>query len=94
MNKFPLWKNLLIVFVIIFSTIYAIPNLFGEDPAVQISGKKGVEVTEQVAQQIQQTLKAQSLDFKAAELEKGQLLIRFDNEQIQMKAQNVIAAYL
>ncbi|MGN1357386.1 MAG: protein translocase subunit SecD [Succinivibrionaceae bacterium] len=94
MNKFPLWKNLLIVFVIIFSTIYAIPNLFGEDPAVQISGKKGVEVTEQVAQQIQQTLKAQSLDFKAAELEKGQLLIRFNNEEVQMKAQNVIAASL
>ncbi len=94
MNKFPLWKNLLIIVVILFSTIYAVPNLFGEDPAVQVSGKKGVAVAQDVADQVTKSLKDAGIDVKAVELENGQLLVRLNNEESQMKAQNVIADLL
>ncbi len=94
MNKFPLWKNLLIIVVIVLSAIYAVPNLFGEDPAVQVSGKKGVEVTQNVADDIAKTLKDAGIPVKETELEKGQLLVRLDNEENQMKAQSLIASAL
>ena len=94
MNKFPLWKNLLIIVVILFSAVYAVPNLFGEDPAVQISGKKGVEVSQKTSDSVLAALKDAGIPVKASELEKGQLLVRLDSEENQMKAQNIIDGQL
>jgi hypothetical protein len=45
LNQFPLWKNLLLIGAVILSFIYAVPNLFGDDPAVQISGTGIVKIT-------------------------------------------------
>ena len=45
-NKFPLWKNLLVIAIVLFGIIYSIPNLFGEDPAIQINATKGASVTQ------------------------------------------------
>lgn len=94
MNKFPLWKNLLIIAVILFSAVYAVPNIFGEDPAVQISGKKGVAVTEDVASRIRNSLSGAAIPVKEAELENGQLLVRLNSEEDQMKAQGLISQEL
>lgn len=84
----------MIVVVLLVSTIYAIPNLFGEDPAVQVSGKKGLLVTEDVTHQIEKTLADKGIAIKATELEDGQLLFRFNNEEDQMKAKEDITAFL
>ena len=40
-NKFPLWKNLMVLLVVVFGFIYAAPNLFPPDPAIQLSGQSG-----------------------------------------------------
>lgn len=90
LNKFPLWKNLLVIVVMILSAIYAVPNLFGEDPAVQVSGKKGIEVIQPVVDRIEKKVTDAGLKIKKTELEKGQLLIRFFNETDQLKAKDII----
>ena len=91
LNKFPLWKNLLVIVVILLSTFYALPNLFGEDPAVQVSGKKGVEVVQSVVTDLEKKLADSSIKVKKSELEKGQLLMRFFNETDQLKAKELIS---
>ena len=53
LNKFPLWKNLLIAVIILLGFFYALPNLYGEDPALQISGTHGIEVDSTVSSQVQ-----------------------------------------
>ena len=45
LNKYPLWKSLMVLFIVAIGALYASPNLYGEDPAVQISGLRGVETT-------------------------------------------------
>ena len=47
-NKFPLWKNLLVLLVISFGFIYAAPNLYPPDPAIQLSGQSGAMVIDEV----------------------------------------------
>ena len=41
LNRFPLWKNLMVILVVAIGALYALPNIYGEDPAVQISGTRG-----------------------------------------------------
>ena len=91
LNKFPLWKNLLVIVVVILSTIYAIPNLFGEDPAVQVSGKKGIDVVQSVVTDLEKKVNDSGIKIKKTELEKGQLLMRFFNETDQLKAKDIIS---
>lgn len=43
LNRYPLWKNLMVIFLVAIGVLYALPNLYGEDPAVQISGTRGQE---------------------------------------------------
>ena len=45
LNKYPLWKSLMVLFIVAIGAIYASPNLYPEDPAVQLSGLRGVETT-------------------------------------------------
>ncbi len=47
LNRYPLWKYVMLVVVIVVGLIYALPNLYGEDPAVQITGARGVAASEQ-----------------------------------------------
>ena len=72
LNKFPLWKNLLVIVVVVLSTIYAIPNFFGEDPAVQVSGKKGIDVVQSVVTDLEKKVNDSGIKIKKTELEKGQ----------------------
>jgi len=46
MNRYPLWKNLLIVFVLLIGLLYALPNLYPQDPVVEVSGTRGATVTQ------------------------------------------------
>ena len=46
-NKFPLWKNLVILLVVVFGFVYAAPNLYPPDPAIQLSGQSGAMLIDQ-----------------------------------------------
>ena len=82
LNQYPLWKYILLIAVILFTSIYALPNLYGEDPAIQISHRVK-SITDEDRQTVEQTLQSKEITFMSAELEQGHLLVRFDNTESQ-----------
>jgi hypothetical protein len=57
LNKFPIWKYLLVLAVVAIGLLYASPNLYGRDPAIQVSGAKGADVDLSVVDKVNATLK-------------------------------------
>lgn len=94
LNRYPLWKYLMVIFVVAISFLYAAPNLFGEDPALQVSGSRGTQVTSEILAKTQQRLEAAGIDIKSAALEDNQLLVRFRNTDDQLKGKEVVAETL
>ncbi len=94
LNRFPLWKNLLVAFVVIIGFLYSAPNLYGEDPALQVSGARGVEVQPSTLDSVKKALEEQDLKFKSAVLEKGQILVRFTNTDDQLKSKELVTKAL
>lgn len=90
LNKYPLWKNLLLVVLTILGLLYAIPNIYGENPSIQITTTSGTPINASVRAQLEQTLKNANLPFKAIEEENSQLLVRFNNTDIQLQATDLI----
>jgi preprotein translocase subunit SecD len=89
-NYFPVWKNCLILIVFAIATLYAIPNLFGEDPSVQLTSSSAIPLEQPQVDQIKTTLEKVGLTGKSIEFAKGQVLIRFDNTQDQLKAADLL----
>lgn len=90
MNRYPLWKNLLVVAVIVTAIIYAMPNLFGDDPAVQVSAGRLNNVDLQLVNEIESTLKQAEIPYKGVVLEENRLLIRFSEADEQLEARELI----
>ena len=85
-NKFPLWKNLLVIAIVLFGIIYSIPNLFGEDPAIQINATKGASVTQGDADRVLAKIKELGITPKSSELKDDQFVGRFNSEEDEFKA--------
>ena len=94
MNRYPLWKYLLIIVVLVVGMIYALPNLYGEDPALQISGTRRAEVDESVIRSVTATLEKAGIAVKQADLDAGRILVRFDDTETQLKAVDFVKATL
>ncbi|WP_425055546.1 protein translocase subunit SecD [Pseudomonas abyssi] len=93
LNRYPLWKYLLIVAVLALGLIYAMPNLYPDDPAIQISGASStLEIQQSDLDRIEQALAAASLPTKGTELgTNGRSgLVRLVNRADQLKAQDVV----
>lgn len=94
LNRYPLWKNLMVIFLVAIGVLYALPNLYGEDPAVQISGTRGQEADSGVLSEVQTVLKDNNLSTKSVVLENGSILVRFDNTDAQLLAKDKITEKL
>ncbi|MBL1378665.1 protein translocase subunit SecD [Zobellella iuensis] len=94
LNRYPLWKYLMVICVITISFLYAAPNLFGEDPALQVSGSRGTQVTPATLTQAQQTLDQAGIEVLSAALADNQLLIRFRNTDDQLRGKDLVAETL
>ena len=90
LNKFPMWKYFFLGFVVLVSLLYAAPNLYGEDPAVQISATRGAKVELATFEQMQALLKDADITPKKAILENGQVLFRFTSSDEQLLARDII----
>ncbi len=90
LNKYPLWKTLMVTFIVAIGALYATPNLFGESPAVQVSGLRGVEANAATLDTIKSQLQANNLSFDSIVLEGGQVLTRFTNTEDQLKARDLL----
>ncbi len=89
-NSFPLWKNLLVLAVFLVSLIYALPNLFGDDPSVQVSPIRDAKIEQTQASQIETSVKDAGLVPKAFEYQDGRILARFNNTDDQLKAADML----
>jgi preprotein translocase subunit SecD len=89
-NHFPLWKNILIIFILALATIYALPNLFGEDPSVQLSPARGSTLDQALVTQSEKALADAGLKPKAVELGEKRLLVRFADTDAQLKAADAL----
>ncbi len=94
-NTYPKWKYFLIVFVIAIASLYALPNIFGENPAVQMTGLLDHKITQQQLSQVEQKWQAQGLEPIAVEQADAQKVIaRFNDGESQLKAQEVANDFL
>ena len=92
-NKFPLWKNVLILLIIVFGFIFAAPNLYPPDPAIQLSGQSGAMVIDElVLQKVEQALDDAGIEYFAGEADGESALIRLRDIDRQLRAKEVIQA--
>ena len=90
MNRYPLWKYLLISAVIAVGCVYALPNLYGKDPALQISASRGGEISELTRYAVEDALDSAGIEYGNISVGQGNLVARFRDEGAQLKAQDVV----
>lgn len=95
LNKYPLWKNILIVLVLVFAIIYSVPNLYPPDPALQITpNQAGAELTERALERIRENLKENNIDFFGEEVNGGTVLFRLKDTEQQLPAKDQLQRVL
>ena len=100
MNRYPLWKNIIIVLALVLGLLYTIPTFFGTTQAVQVSGAKAtVKVEADVKDKVEQVLKAQNIPYTGLYFEKtaqglGTVKVRVNGQETQAKAKEAINAAL
>ena len=95
LNKYPLWKNALIVLILLIGGLYAAPNLYPDDFAIQLSGARAQNVVNQpLLEKVKAELTKEQLSFKGEELNSKSALIRFADGQTQLQAKEVISRTL
>ncbi len=89
MNQSPAWKYLLLAFFVIVGTVYSLPNLFGDDPALQITTQSG-KVPPQLVDKSLSELKAAGLSHKRVTRRPQSVVIRMATTQQQLKGADVL----
>ena len=90
MNHNTGWKNILIVFFLLLSTLYALPNIYGSDLAIQISGTGNYIVSDQDVKDIEVALADNDIDHKSIGLVDSRILIRFNDSQSQLSSKALL----
>lgn len=90
LNKFPLWKYLLVLVVLAVGVLYATPNIYGRDPAIQVTGTKGTDADLSALDTVNKILTDNKIETKSSKLADGQILVRFKNVEQQLKAQDIL----
>lgn len=95
LNRYPLWKYLLILIVLLVGLVYSLPNLFPEDPAIQISSERGdATVDERQLESIQASLNDAGIEIKNIERSQTSTLLRLRTPDAQLAARDRVAAML
>jgi len=91
LNKYPLWKNLLVAIVVLLGFVYALPNLFPDDYAVQVAGSSAsATVDEQVLERTEKALSDAGIDYRNPEVGDDVALLRFDSSEAQLRARSAL----
>ena len=91
LNKYPLWKNLVIVIALVIGFIYALPNVFPDDYAVQITGaRSSTEVNQRILERAVDALEAKGIAVKESEIQERDALIRLNNADAQLRARPIV----
>ena len=93
LNKFPLWKNFLILIAALFAFVYASPNYFPADAAIQLSGQIGsMLIDEDVLKKMEKTLENSEISFFGGETDGQTAIVRIEDRDSQLRAKEVIQA--
>ena len=90
MNRYSSWKYILILFFIGLGLLFALPNIYGKDPSLQVSAARSAEISELTEYQVSAALEEAELPYKDIMLGIGSLTIRFSDEETQLKAQAIV----
>ncbi|MDP4529266.1 protein translocase subunit SecD [Alkalimonas delamerensis] len=90
LNHNPAWRYFLVILVLLVGTLYALPNLYPEDPAIQVSATRGGEVGQDSLALLERRFSEENISLKGIELQDGQLLARFFNTEDQLRARSVV----
>lgn len=94
MNQYPLWKNMMVVVVIILGVWFALPNFYGEDPAVVIAKENGLAFSQLETSDIEEYLQEINSGYKSIRRQEKQILIRYDQVEEQLSGSDSMRAYM
>ena len=94
MNQYPTWKNLLVLVSVLIGIGFALPNFYGEDPALMIAKENGLTFSQAEIEEIDTFLTEDGSLFRTIEEKDGDALIRFDNVEDQIQASDKVRAFL
>ena len=89
MNRYSIWKYLLILLLVGAGGLFALPNIYGKDPALQVSSSRA-EISELTEFQVSSALDEAGIAYKATAVREENLIIRFNDEESQLKARAVV----
>jgi len=89
-NKYALWKNVLIILVVLVGALYALPNIYGSDPAIQITASRSAVVDQTLIDRVKTELTNSKLDYDSVKVADDILVIRFKNVENQLKANDLL----
>lgn len=94
LNQNPWWRYLVVVGMLLLTLVYALPNLYPADPALNISATRGASVAEDTRRQLLAALAENNITLKKSVLENGQLLLRFHDTEAQLRSRELVVAKL
>ena len=94
MNRYPLWKYLIIVVAVVVGVIYSLPNFFGEDPAIQVSATRTTKVDSGTLARIEQVLQQAKIEHIGSQLDDTGVKVRFADTDIQIRARDLVSREL
>ncbi len=94
MLDFPRWKYVLVALVMLIAALFAVPNVFGEDPALQVERKNRAPMDDFARQSIEELLRKQQIVIKRDYLDAGRLILAFNDVSAQLKARDTVEATL
>jgi preprotein translocase subunit SecD len=90
LNSFPRWKYALLAVTLVLGLIYALPNLYGEDPAVQVIGLNGAVVDAALETKVKELLSTANIKYSEIENQDNQLLVRFASTTVQLASRDLL----
>ncbi len=94
MNQYPLWKNIAIVVIILIGALYALPNIYDQDPSIEISADRDHTVDQALFDQIKTHLDINKVEYKKIQLLENKIRIRFVTPGLQLKGQEALLTVL
>ncbi|MFC3550018.1 protein translocase subunit SecD [Lysobacter cavernae] len=90
MLTYARWKYFVILIALVLSALYALPNVFPQDPSVQVTASRGAKVDEALRTRVADNLKQAGITAKAVEIDKGNLLVRLNTPDQQVEAADAL----
>lgn len=90
MNQYSVWRYLLILVIVTVGFVYALPNLYGKDPALQVTSARGFELPSDLTANIDDALLLEGISYSSKERQGNRMLYRFADTEDQLKAAGVL----